>query len=74
MAPITDCIRKGEFSWTKSAAKSFDEIKIKMTEAPVLYASLIFQRHLKFHVMLQERALAEFLVKRGILLLSLVKN
>ncbi|PKA66550.1 putative mitochondrial protein [Apostasia shenzhenica] len=36
VAPITDCIRKGSFEWTKAATKAFEEIKIRMTEASVL--------------------------------------
>jgi len=36
MAPITDCLKKGQFTWTKAATKSFEEVKKRMTEAPVL--------------------------------------
>ena len=36
VAPITDCIRKGIFEWTKAADKAFLTIKEKMTQAPVL--------------------------------------
>jgi len=36
VAPITDCIRKGTFEWTKAADKAFLTIKKKMTHAPVL--------------------------------------
>lgn len=36
MAPITDCLKKGEFQWTTVAARAFSDIKQKMTEAPVL--------------------------------------
>ena len=36
VAPITDCIRKGEFDWTRAAHKAFLEIKDRMTKAPVL--------------------------------------
>lgn len=36
MAPITNCMRKGEFTWNKSASKAFEDIKRLMTEAPVL--------------------------------------
>lgn len=34
MAPITDCIKKGEFQWTKAASKAFKEIKVRMIETP----------------------------------------
>ena len=27
MAPITDCLKREEFEWTKTAAKAFREIK-----------------------------------------------
>lgn len=37
MAPITNCIKKGEFCWTNVAAKAFKEIKSQMTEAPVMH-------------------------------------
>ena len=36
VAPMTDCIRKGDFVWTKAAFRAFHELKKKMTEAPVL--------------------------------------
>lgn len=34
--PITDCLRKGEFKWTKATSRAFGEIKTRMSEAPVL--------------------------------------
>ncbi|BBH03402.1 hypothetical protein Prudu_014267 [Prunus dulcis] len=36
MAPITDCIKQGEFRWTHAATRAFEALKQKMTEAPVL--------------------------------------
>lgn len=36
MAPITECLKKGPFVWTKAATKAFEDIKMKMTETPVL--------------------------------------
>ncbi|BBH04369.1 hypothetical protein Prudu_015492 [Prunus dulcis] len=36
MAPITDCMRQGEFRWTHAATRAFEALKQKMTEAPVL--------------------------------------
>ena len=36
MAPITECMKKGEFRWTSSTTRAFQEIKRKITEAPVL--------------------------------------
>ena len=37
MSPITDCMKQGEFVWTKAATKAFNEVKQKMTEAPVMH-------------------------------------
>ena len=36
VAPITDCIRKDEFDWTRAAHKAFLEIKDRMNKALVL--------------------------------------
>ena len=36
VAPITDCIRKETFEWTKAIDKAFPEIKERMTQAPIL--------------------------------------
>ena len=36
MTPITNCLKSGEFSWSKRATKAFQDIKQKMVEAPVL--------------------------------------
>jgi len=36
MASITDCMKQGEFGWTKAAAKAFRKIKKRMTETPVM--------------------------------------
>ena len=35
-APITDCLKKGNFTWTKAASKAFHELQKAMTQAPVL--------------------------------------
>lgn len=37
MAPITDCMKKGEVNWTSAATRAFEQIKRKMTEGPVLH-------------------------------------
>ena len=37
MSLITDCMKQGEFVWTKAAAKAFNEVKQKMIEAPVMH-------------------------------------
>ena len=36
IAPVTDCIKGKYFEWTKRANESFNLIKRKLTEAPVL--------------------------------------
>jgi hypothetical protein len=35
-APLTDCIKGDQFQWTEPAQKSFDELKKRLTKAPVL--------------------------------------
>ena len=36
VAPITDCIRKKKFEWTRIANRAFLDVKDKMTHAPIL--------------------------------------
>eukprot|EP00268_Persea_americana_P043977 TRINITY_DN4436_c0_g2_i4.p1 TRINITY_DN4436_c0_g2~~TRINITY_DN4436_c0_g2_i4.p1 ORF type:complete len:191 (-),score=23.12 TRINITY_DN4436_c0_g2_i4:635-1207(-) len=36
MAPITDCMKRGEFKWTGAATRAFGDIKHRITEAPIL--------------------------------------
>ena len=36
MAPITECLKNKEFQWSNAAIQAFREIKVRMTEAPVL--------------------------------------
>ena len=36
MTPITSCLKREEFEWTKAAVKAFREIKERMMEAPVV--------------------------------------
>ena len=36
VAPITDCIRKETYEWTKAADRAFLEIKERMTQAAIL--------------------------------------
>ncbi|GJT07211.1 putative quercetin 3-O-methyltransferase 1 [Tanacetum coccineum] len=36
VSPITECFKGGNFIWTKEAQASFERIKAKMTESPVL--------------------------------------
>ena len=36
MAPITNCLKKGHFFWTKAALNAFEETKQQMIEALLL--------------------------------------
>ncbi|GJW81970.1 putative CCCH-type zinc finger family protein [Tanacetum coccineum] len=36
VSPITECLKGGNFKWTKEAQESFELIKAKMTKAPLL--------------------------------------
>nr|GEU47908.1 putative nucleotidyltransferase, ribonuclease H [Tanacetum cinerariifolium] len=36
IAPLTECMKGGRFTWTSEAAKAFDILMAKVTEAPVL--------------------------------------
>nr|GEX87363.1 retrotransposon protein, putative, Ty3-gypsy subclass [Tanacetum cinerariifolium] len=36
IAPLTECMKGGRFTWTSEAAKAFDILKTKVTEAPIL--------------------------------------
>jgi len=36
MGPITECLKKGVFEWTKATQKAFEEVKQKLCQALVL--------------------------------------
>ena len=36
MAPITECLKNKEFQWSHAPSQAFREIKVKITEEPVL--------------------------------------
>ena len=36
MAPINECLKNKEFQWSNATSQAFREIKVRMTEAPVL--------------------------------------
>jgi len=36
MEPITECTKNGPFQWTPVAQRAFENVKKKLTEAPVL--------------------------------------
>lgn len=35
-APITECMKKGQFNWTKATLKALEEVKRSMTTAPIV--------------------------------------
>ena len=35
-APITECMKKGSFEWTKVAHDAFEKLKSKLSEAPMV--------------------------------------
>ena len=36
VAPVTECLKKSAFEWTKAAQKAFEEVKQKLCQAPIL--------------------------------------
>jgi len=36
MAPLTQCMKKGNFSWPPATQKAFETIKKRLCEAPIL--------------------------------------
>lgn len=36
MAPVTDCMKGGKFEWTDAAEEAFQQIKQRLTTAPIL--------------------------------------
>ena len=62
------------FIWTKAANKTFKEIKSKMVNPPILCLYRTLRKHLRWHVMLPMWELEQFLDKRDILWLSLVRS
>ena len=62
--PLTNCLKQKSFVWTDEAQESFQLLKRKLTEAPIL-ALPILTRYLSLIVMHQEWELGVSLAKKG---------
>ncbi|XP_075674943.1 uncharacterized protein LOC142644153 [Castanea sativa] len=51
MSPITDCLKHGEFTWTKAATKAFKEVKREDDRGTVMRLPSISPNLLKWNVM-----------------------
>ena len=73
MSPITDCMKQGEFIWTKAATKAFNEVKQKMTEAPVMRLP-DFTKPFEVECDASSIGIEGYLVKSAIQLFILMRN
>ncbi|XP_072997522.1 uncharacterized mitochondrial protein AtMg00860-like [Typha latifolia] len=73
MSPITACLKKGDFHCRKAADKDFEEIKKKMTIAPVMRLP-DFSKAFEVECDASGTGLAVSLAKNAILLPILAKN
>jgi len=59
--PITECVKKGSFEWTRAAYDAFEKLKTKLCEALVL-ALINFDKHFEIYCNASEGGIGDVLM------------